>query len=1179
MYFLVVMKARLSIALWTTVLSLFLGSHGAAAQSGRGSIRGLVTDATGLALQQVVVTASNVDTGITTTSRSSEQGAYSLLDLPLGRYTITLQKEGFAPFVQQDVRVGVESALRLDATLQIGELKDAITVTTHVEALDSRSGATSTTLQNAVVTNLPLNITSGRSIENFAYAIAPGVEGNNWTSNIVGGAPFSKEVILEGTSATIQIQGHITESSPPMEAVQEFKIDTSGMPAEYGRTGGGIFNFSLRSGTNTLHGSAYGQLRNEAFDSNTWMNDYRSEANPSQRDQYAKPRDRQQLGGVSLGGPIATNRTFYFASFEEYQQTRHQLGAFDRTVPTAAFLDGDFSALLDTSAQLGTDAAGAAIYRGAIFDPRTGLVFPGNVIPASRLSPISRKIAAIYGQSYQPMVANRIINNSAGPAYVDPSFTQHQFSVKADHALTADARLSGSLIWTKRPRTLVDQGGVWDPSDDMGGPLAKSRKHEVTSYQARLNHSQVLSPSLLHVGTVTFNRFRNPSTTASSAGDWPQQLGLNVPGAYGSFPQINFGDGINGVDTTDIGYGISNFYVTNVYQFNEAVSWVRGRHLMKFGGEARFIQMNSHGDRAYLDYTFSPKQTGILSGPLANQVGSGFASFLLGEVASASQHVPSDLYGRRNYAALYWQDDYRVHEKLTLNVGVRWETTGAWREKYERWGNFNTTRVNPKTGVPGVLEYADEVDGSFEGERDLGQFGPRIGAAYRISDRLVLRGAYGLLYAPIGVNYWNGVPYGFAPGFFGTNMMSPTADGSAAFNWDRTPYPGALTSPTKDPAATQWGMVSINPDSLEAGRIQQWNAGIERELASGLSVGAAYVGNRGTRLGSGDFERNQPDPAEMRRLLQAGTEWTWVSDAASAAAAGVRYPYAGFAGTAWMAITPYPQAAAGWGPLFFVGSPLGRSDYHALQLTANKRTSSGLSAMASYTLSRQRGNMDSAFQERWWNGPIQDVTRLDQEAATIAAGDRTHIAKGFVSWALPFGAGRQFLSNASGLTEALVSGWTISGIFRYESGLPLAIRSSNSYAGWTYPIYANVVEGVPVDASFDGADFNPAKLSDPANQYFNPKAFANPAYGELGTGPARLSSLRGFGGAYEDLGIIKDIRFGRYTAQVKFELINVLNRHYFAEPDTNLGSPTFGHVTSIGGQTPRQGQLGVRFQW
>ena len=287
------------------------------AQSERGTIRGLIVDATNSAIERVSVTATNVDTGVTTASISDRDGLYSLLNLPPGRYDLAFEKDGFRPLVHA-MTVGVQSALRLDVTLQVGGVRDSVTVNATSPLLDSRSGATGTTLQNAVITNLPLNITSGRSIENFAYAIAPGVEGNNWTSNIVGGAPFTKEVILDGTSATIQIQGHITESSPPMEAVQEFKIDTSGMPAEYGRTGGGVFNFSLRSGTNALHGSAYGQFRHEAFDANTWMNDYLASADPANTDLYAKPRDRQQLGGVSLGGPVRENKTFYFLSFEEY---------------------------------------------------------------------------------------------------------------------------------------------------------------------------------------------------------------------------------------------------------------------------------------------------------------------------------------------------------------------------------------------------------------------------------------------------------------------------------------------------------------------------------------------------------------------------------------------------------------------------------------------------------------------------------------------------------------------------------------------------------------------------------------------------------------------------------------------------------------------------------------------
>jgi hypothetical protein len=1174
------MRALRVLRVLFALLLVLLAAGGARAQSGRGAIGGIVADTSGGVVPQADVSAVNEQTGVVTATHANDEGLYALLNLPVGVYTVEFRKDGWTSFVQKGVRVGLQAAVTLDATLSpsTNRLQDAVTVTADAPLLDTRNGEVGLALTNAIVSGLPLNMSGGRSIENFAYASVPSVEGNNWTSNIAGGASFSKEVILDGSSATIQIQGHISESSPPMDAVEEFKVQTSGIPAEYGRTGGGIFNFSLRSGTNALRGSVYGQFRHEALNANSWMNNYLAAANPSQADRYAKPRDRQQLGGVSAGGPIVRNRTFYFAAFEEYRQTRRQLGSYDRTVPTPAFLDGDFGALLDPSTRLGTDAGGNAIVKGALIDPRTGLVFPNNVIPAARISPVAQRIVDLYKRAYQPLIAGRVSNNSAGPAYIDPAFTQHQLSVKVDHGLTANGRLAGSLIWTNRPRTLVDQGGVWDQQEDMGGPLSKARKHEVTTYQARLSHSQVLSPTLLHVGTATFNRFRNPSTTGSAGGGWPAQLGLDVAGGYGSFPQINFGDGVNGVDETDIGYGVSDFYVSNVFQYNDSVSWVRGRHVVKAGGEARVIQMNSHGDRAFLEYNFSPAQTGVIGGPLANQVGFGFASFLLGEVASASQRVPTDLYGRRNYAALFVQDDYRVSDRLTLNVGLRWETTGAWREKYGHWANFNVDRINPVTGVPGLVEYADETPGSFEGNREYKEFGPRVGAAFRLSDRLVLRGAYGLFYAPIGSNYWQGVPYGFAPGFFGTNTVSPRADGSAAFQWDQTAYPGGLTPATKDAAFTQWGMVSINPESLKAGRIQQWNAGIEHELTPGLVIGATYLGNKGTGLQSGDFERNQPDPAAMRQLLLHGTEWNTVSDAASAAAAGVRYPYAGFNGPAWMAITPYPQAAAGYGPLFFVGSPLGRSSYHALQLTANRRMASGLAASVSYTLSRQRGDMDSSFQDRWFAGGIQDVTQLDREAATIGRYDRTHIAKGYVTWALPVGAGRRFLANASGLTGAIVNGWTISGIFRYESGAPLAIASSNSYAGWMYPIYANRTSGVGVDASqFDGARFNPANPADPANRYFAPGAFSNPAYGDLGTGPARSADLRGFGGAYEDLGIVKDFRAGRYTAQLKVELINVFNRHYFADPETNIASPNFGQVTQIGAQTPRQGQIALRF--
>ncbi|MGE0865265.1 MAG: carboxypeptidase regulatory-like domain-containing protein, partial [Vicinamibacterales bacterium] len=1105
----------------------------ATAQSGRATIRGVVTDPSGATLARVDVAAVDGTTGTVAHGQTDAGGRYALVNLPVGRYTVTFTADGFGTLSRDDLEAGVQSALTLDVRLSLAEFAQGLTVSGQSPALDARSSSLGTSLSNEVVTSLPLNMTGGRSIENFAYAVAPGVEGNNWTANIAGGTAFSKEVLLDGTSATIQIQGHITESSPPLDAVEEFKVETSGMSAEYGRTGGGLFNFSLCSGTNRRHGSAHGQLRNEALNANTAMNTYLATADPSNADRYAKPRDRQRLAGLSLGGPIISNRTFYFGAFEEYRQTRRQLGPHDRTVPTPAFLDGDFSALLDRAAPLGTDAAGTTIYRGAIFDPRTALVFPGNVIPAGRISPVSRRIAELYRSSYQPIDPGRVINNAAGPAYIDPAATLQQASVKLDHQLSANGRLSGSYLWTRRPRTLVDQGGVWDGSDDFGGPLAKARKHEVTTYQARASHTQVLPGSVLHVATVTFSRFRNPSTAASAEGNWPSQLGLHVPGAYDSFPQIDFGNATNGIDTTGIGYGISNYYVADVLQLNDSVTWSRGRHLIKAGGELRLIEMSSYGDRAYLSYGFSPTQTGLQGGPLANHVGFGFASFLLGEVATASQHVPADFSGHRNYGALFIQDEMRLGDAVTLSVGLRWETTGGWRERDGRWANFNTAKVNPITGVPGTLEYADEVDGSFEGGRRYNQFGPRLGMAYQFSDRLVARGAYGIFYTPIGTNFWSGVPYGFAPGYYGINNIAQTPDGAAAFNWDQTAYPGTVSLPTRDPAYTQWGLVSTHPDSLKAGRVQQWSLGLEHELIRDLTVGVNYVGNRGSGLPSGDLERNQPNPAAMRQLLSRGTEWNWVADPASAADAGVPYPYPGFAGSAWMAITPYPQAAAGWGPLFFVGSPLGQTQYHAWQFTANKRSSRGISAATSYTWSRQRGNVDSLFQERWTAGAIQDITQLAREAGVIGTNDRTHVAKGYVSWALP-------------------RGWNISAIFRYESGLPLAVSSSNTYAGWHYPIYANRNAGVSLDRQFDSSGFNATDPGDPANRYFDPRAFSNPAYGELGTGPGRIEALRGFGAAYEDLGIVKAFALGRVRAQLKFEVINLFNRRYFADPVTQL---------------------------
>jgi hypothetical protein len=1154
----------------------------ASAQSGRATIGGAVTDQSGAVVPAVEVTATHEETNVATSTRSNNVGLYSILNLPPGPYTVTFRKDGFSPYTRRGVTVGLTQVVQLDVSISIGTLADTVTVNADVPLIQTASAEVGSSMKSEIVTDLPLNISGGRALENFAYAITPSVEGNNWTSYIAGSAPFSKEVVIDGTSAVIQIGGHVGETSPSMEAVEEFKVQTSGIAAEYGRTGGGIFNFSLKSGTNTLHGSGYGYFRNEALNANTWQNKFLAAATPARRDEFKKPRDRQNIGGTSIGGPIVRNKTFAFGAFEEYSQSRFVLGGFNRTVPITPFLDGDFSALLDRGVQLGTDGAGNPIYRGAIFDPRTGLVFPGNRIPSDRISAVSRKIADIYREAYQPMIGGRLTNNSASTLYNDPDFRQRQISAKVDHNFSTSSRLSGSFIWTQRPRTLVDAGGIWDPADtrDMGGPLSKSRRQDVGGRQARISHTLTLSPNLLHVANVNYSRYKNPSVAGSHQGGWPEKLGFGDVG-IGNFPEIGFGAAVNGISMTPIGYNNNSVYAGDSSLFSDSVSWVKGRHVFKFGGEFRHLRMHSYPQGPVLSFAFGNDYTGRVGQPWSNQVGFGFASFLLGGVDSASQGTSIELNGRRNYVALYAQDDFRPGDRLTLNLGLRWETTGPWTEKNGRWANFDTSAVNPALGVPGVLEFANDGKTSFEGDRDLKEFGPRAGLTYQFNERVVVRSAYGVFYSPVGMNFWSGVPYGFAPGFAGTNRVNPVGGGRSAFNWDNG-YPGQFVAGTLNPNFTQWGMVSVNPQSLHAGMVQQWNVGTELGVTSDFVVDVSYLGNKGSDLQTGDLERNQPDPDALGALLRSGKEWNWVADAASAAANGVPYPYAGFANYAFFALMPFPQAAQDYGPLFYVGSPLGSSSYHALQLTATKRMSHGVSANASYTLSRSRGNIDTSFQERWTAGSIQDVRKLDEEANVIDPNDRTHVFKGYIAWELPFGSGRRFMSGAGPVANALVSGWSVSSIFRYHSGTPLRVVSNNSYTGWStfgYPIYANVDPNADLRSQFDPDAFDQTNTAAAGNRYFDPKAFSNPSYGQLGAGPGFLEQLRGFGGAYEDLGIMKNIRGGdRYRVQIRFELINAFNRRYFADPVTSIGNPLFGQVISTTGQ-PRQGQLGLRLEW
>jgi hypothetical protein len=533
-----------------------------------------------------------------------------------------------------------------------------------------------------------------------------------------------------------------------------------------------------------------------------------------------------------------------------------------------------------------------------------------------------------------------------------------------------------------------------------------------------------------------------------------------------------------------------------------------------------------------------------------------------------------------------------VNSKLTLSLGLNWAQTYGWKEKYGHWGNFNLTEMSQTFGIPGTMDYATPST-SFEGPIQWTDFAPRVGAAYKITKRIVARGAYGISYVPIGENFWEGVPYGFAPGYQAVNLVPKTTNYAPAFDWD-SGYPGVPVQGTpgnKD--YLTWGMVSVSPKSLVPGRIQQFNAGVEIQAMRDVRISLGYLGNRGIHLHDGELLANQPTNAALSALLKSGNEWAWVSDPAQAKAAGVPYPYAGFSGEAAFCIAPFPQVANTWGPLYGVGAPLGSSQYDSFQAEVVARSRHGLSEDLSYNFSHQRTNIDTSygnFQETWTNvASIQDINNPSYSENYIQPWNQS-IFKGYVLYQLPFGRGRAFLGNSSRRMDALVGGWSLASTLYYGTGAPLSVYSTNSpylsgEGTGQESVYSNVAPGADLSRHFSQGRFNAANPLDPGNLYFEPSGFSSPAYGDFGNSGPWVSRLHGFGNAEEDFSITKNFAITeRVHALIRAEFFDVFNRHYFTNPVSNLGSPYFGYVLSVGssgisGVAARQGQLDLRISW
>lgn len=1168
----------------------------------RGTFVGTVLDPSGAAVPDVKVTAIQTATNLRVESATNSVGQYRIPNLPVGSYRLTFESPGFKTAVREGVTLSVTDVLKIDSRLEVGQTSESLTVTAEAPLLQTETPEVGTLMGTKQVIDLPLGFSGGRYAENFAYKLTPGVGGDNWTSHINGAPSFSKEVVLDGASASIYISGHLGESSPSMEAIQEFKVQTSGMSAEYTRTSGGIFNFVLKSGENQYHGSGMFAWHNESFDANTFANNFYG------RDRL---RDRRNDWALSLGGPVGIpklkvfkDKWFFYSAYEKYNESYAGGGSPTNTVPLPEWWNGDLSRYLTTQS-LGTDALGNTVLRGGIYDPTSSqtmdgtlvrTMFPNNQIPASRISAVAKNLGAIMQQHYMPQIKSAdgqyaMINNAFWPISNQAGFNQTQFSTKSDYLIGSKHRVSGSFVFVDRPRVLLDQGGVWDFNDPTGGPLSRARLQYVSSHYVRLAEDWTISPTLLNHFLAGWGRQINPSTSKHVGEDGAQALGLSGIAGF-NYPEIS-GLGGDRVDIPRLGYQANDMGAGTAYQVVDTLSWIRGKHSIKFGFDYRWNGLNWRDKSGPGQFTFA---SGVTGQPNFSQTGLGFASMLLGQVSGASVPIDTPMSSQFPSYGAFVQDDWKVSPRLTVNIGMRWDYQPQGTEKYDRLHSFNPLLTDPTYGIPGAIEFA----GSGAGRNGKRLFypnclncgwGPRIGFAYQLPavTKMTIRGGYGIFYAPRIPNGWSGVPWGNKLGFTATNTVNSPAPNTAAFNWDNG-YNGVVKQATLDPSAAYsiWGPVSWDPDGGRVGYTQQWNFNIQRELGRDFVLDIGYIGTKSTGLDANELKKMNQIPSAALKLGDTLGQWinNDASIPASAKALGARYPY-GNQGDwipLYQTLLPYPTVIY-WSDLYAWNVPLGFSNYQAVQFQINKRFSRGLQFLTNYTFSKNLGNISSAFGDTWgmnYSRPM-DYNNLRLEKSVLEF-DQTHVVKIGASYELPFGRGRSFGSKMPRALDFAAGGWTLQYIGNYTSGTPVgfgATGTPNSNFATNRPFINNPSGASLVNPSFSSSSFDMTDISTarPDKQYLVTSAIVDPVTIDKyarGDAPRLLSQLRNFPTYSEDFSLQKNFTpVERLRVQFRAEFLNLFNRHRFTGIDTNPASPLFGQINGVS-DDPRRIQFAVR---
>lgn len=1167
------------------------------AQTNRGSITGSVIDASGAGIGGAQVTATGKDTGTTYSTMSTASGSYSLPQVQVGVYDLTVTAPHFAASKHVGIVVQINTPTVLNVQLQVGENAYTVDVVANAPTVQSTTSDIGAVVSPEQVEQLPLSlggVGAFRSPEAFEFLL-PGVVGPGTANNsngiyiqkTSGGQNFGDDVELDGSSA-VRPDNNSTfdETAPSVDALQEFKVETATPPAQFDRTTGGVRSFTTHSGTNGFHGSAFDILRNTDLDANTYFDDLglNTCATADCRSTYATPKDIKNDYGVTLAGPViipgvynGKDKTFFFFAWEQLQWPRSS--TVTSSVPTAAERGGDFSAIL-TNNPIGTNpCTGAAVYGGQIFDPRSTATnaggtpcrttpFAGNMIPASQLNPIALNTLSYLPEPNLPGLQNNFSFRESFPT------NNTTYTARIDQNLGTYDKIFAS--YDARQNTLLTGGSPAFPS-----PIDPNTwVQDFVTHYGRFGWDHAFSPSVLNHVNLGFSRFNSSNnTTAAIEGiDWPAKLGItNVNGL--AFPQFNIGSGF-----PSLGQQRADDTISNVGEVSDTLTWVKGRHTISMGGDYRWMQLNNltqDSNSGY--YNFSNAETAAGPGVLASQGGFSFASFLLAQVDSAGLTVFAH-YPRytQNYYALFVQDDFKATQHLTLNLGLRWDVDQPRKEADNFTSNFDPALANPGAGgLPGALVFASNCSGCNVrwAKTFLDDFGPRIGFAYSPGDsgKTAIRGAYSIFYGPLYyADFGNSVNAGYTAS---PNPVSP--DGfSPAFNLSGG-FPAYLAPPSLDPSIRNGQSVDyISPGFGKPPMIQSWSFQVQQQLATDLIVSVGYVGNKTQNLRSAAADgmyNNMPvqDLALGENVLSAAVG-SPVADAA-----GIGAPFPGYTGSVGDALRHYPQYRRINTDCCLEND--GMSTFNALEAMLQRRFHAGLNLQLSYTWSKTITDADSM--QPCCNaggGLYQDPYNLHLEKSISSQDIPQNVTASFI-YELPFGKGKAFL-NHGGVANAIVGGWQIGAILRYESGQPLPFYcASDSFSpGWDDCFRFNPTPGQSVyNGAIHQPGYNPLNTPYLNNSYFtdpNTDPNAPIVFGQL----ARVTGFRMPWYDNEDVNLSKRFYFTeKVNLEIRADAFNIANRHVFAEP-YNLGpqpnNPTtnFGYVNGTV-DAPRAIQLEARF--